>query len=1030
MLPELARWFVEHVQTVQPDAFVPVETKGARLLESILAYAHHTLGAPLQVPVLYTPALAYVDPAELADWHLALLDDATRTGRALARHRARVERYGAQHVSLLACVGLDDPAEERLADMGLEGLACFRHVGGEAYRELVWQLAELVVARGLPPEVDHHVFRLAMRGSLADSWATLVDRLQRFGDLSIDGPVTTSADVVSMTLHFPAFPDVPRYPSSGAVRDEGVKKLRLFADLRQGLIFVVPMAFPALALPRGVNHRNLPEELCHEVVAEWTRGRETVADLMLTLACTRDADMLFRAVSTATEVDLVCGFARMLGDELSGATLALTAERSLFGRLYGQAVGERLADSIDGEIAAAFVDQRDSEQAQPVSLPSGAVRRVRQVDAEVVTTTVEIAKYLKWWSGVAAEHSGADPLKRVGLSLTELRRHLTIERVDLLLLSRCIDYGLAMTTLVPFTDVDVLDDGSVEARRKYGVSEVDPFDDLRMHRRQLREETIALIARALCKPSSPWPDRVPLEVVARVAAILNPALQRYDLALDIEHAPMGPQLMLDSEAGRTTIYAAASEFFTLEGDAIVPTGRFADAYEQEILALDRCDGTGHVESNVKALLPVLAAASDVEGLLLAWSVRVGRRMGMEVVEHHLRCATEQLLLPLAKLRRGDQPDPNELVDAAQRGRELIAAAEETVELLATDLADELRARFSDPDRAQQRLLESLATPSHPDALLRIARQTCEMAVTLAAQVEALVEWPIDGEDDEVARQLATQVADATEQLEREATTLARDGGLNGVPDDPTGLGLFAANCVTRGAKLVRARAAALAWTNRGVPLPDPGVDGAMLRRSTVLAADLSGSTPRSQRDRHGDNVDWVTLALDLVTQWGRAFGGAEIVRNGDEVMLEFEHADGALLCAAVVQVHVTALRTTGRPLADWEFRIAVADGQVTGLPGNVVGAPLNVASKLAKFRKGDADAIRRVLVTPQVAEGCSSALREALTSMDEVLDLDPDLSMGIDAARMRLTPQRLEALAAVENLLAVHAEFPAADAPA
>lgn len=485
ILPDFARWFAERVSVVRPDVFVPVETKGVHLLDAVLAYARDVLGTPLQVPVLYAPALAFIPREELARRRFLLLDDATRTGRALERHRARVERYGVADMTLLACVGLDDPRSDRLPGAQLDDLQCYRHVGPDVYRELVWQLAELVIARGLPPEVDHHVFRLRMPGSLIDGWATLVERLRHFGDLSVDGPVTADADVVGMTLHFPSFPGTPRAALTGAARDEGVKKLRLFADLRRGAVFVVPMAFPALTLPAEVDPADLPGAYCRDVIAEWTGGRTTVADAMVERACTRDADLLFRAASTATEVDLVCGFARTLAQALPGASLMLSGDRTLFTRLHGRTVGELLADHIDAQIAAAFAAGRDAAPAHALA-PRADGPPVQRVDATVVASTVQIAKHLKVLSDDAAKRPGVDPLKRIGLPLSDLQRCVGTDGIDPYLLSRCIDYGLGMTTLVPFTDVTRRADGTVEGRRMYGVSELDPFEDLSMHRRESR----------------------------------------------------------------------------------------------------------------------------------------------------------------------------------------------------------------------------------------------------------------------------------------------------------------------------------------------------------------------------------------------------------------------------------------------------------------------------------------------------------------------------------------------------------------
>jgi hypothetical protein len=445
----------------------------------------------------------------------------TRTGHTLQRQLDRVHHYGAHHVDMTVCIAADDH------DLG--DIHSFRRVDDATYREYLFQLAELVVARGLPPEVDHHVFTLTVNGPLVDNWADLIVLLSRFGKLSIDGPLTASADIEGITLHLPELPGMPRYPAAGPACDEGTKKLRLFLDSRRGVIHVVPIAFPALDLPASEDPNALTLQTCREIVHVWTGGRDTVADLLLERAHTRDAELLFRALSTTTEIDLMCGFARLLGTELPSRTVSLAAEPGLFARLYGSEVGEAVTEYVDGSISSAFADAHRAG-AKPTDRPrTSADLKILKVDASVVGTTEEIAGYLTAHFVAQSKMPDHDPLARVGLSLPELGRRVPPEGIDGLALSRCIDHGLARTSLVPFTDVEVRDHGHVRVRRKYRVAEIsrgnENFEDLETMRREAAEELIALTARVLSRRTNRWSSgAVPYEIVACTVAILRAVL--------------------------------------------------------------------------------------------------------------------------------------------------------------------------------------------------------------------------------------------------------------------------------------------------------------------------------------------------------------------------------------------------------------------------------------------------------------------------------------------------------------------------
>jgi hypothetical protein len=982
-LPAFAEWFAAHVDEYHPDYFVPVETKGARVLEAVDQYARRMLGNPLRVPVLYSPALNYFTDEDIRASRLLLLDDAISTGKNFERHRQRVLRHGGSNLKMLACVGLGDTEH----DMPIKNeVECFAELDQARYRRMLWQLSELVVSRGLPPEVDHHVFRLRFRGQVADLWPELVELLSRFGQLNIDGTVTTTADVVSMTLHFPSLPGSPQYPVSGPARDEGVKKVRVFADLANNLVYVVPMAFPALELRQGADE-GLDEDECREIAEGWTGQRPTVADLLLDRAQRYDPELLFRVISTITEFDLICAFARAIGGSLGTDLVSLDADRELLRRLYGSAVGEEVGDWIDRETGDALTEGPSAS-----SEPFAAIPEVQPLhtDADVRSATNEIARHLQ------RLHLSRtlEPTERAGLSLTEITRQVRGGRIDQLLVSRSIDFGLAMTTLVPYTDTKRHPDGRVEVRRRYRVPERDRDaehpGDMESVRRELAEEVIALIARDLRDRVDAWKDDgVPHKAIENVAAVINyVALTDQGVRLEIEPTESGRQVVLGPASAPQRILTVASKHFDIVGDRVQASADFESAYDDDVLGLDDYGSLEAVEGPLATIGQLLGDSDEVDDLLRAWAATAEPRRGLGVVEGLLRAAIDRIDAPIRHLCKGQQPDRKLVADAVEASTALASAAGETLALVSRGPARELREKWATRMKVERRLHESLAAPCDPPTLFDLANQTIAAVVEVAEMVRASNDWTSESDDPAVA-----EVVERCGILRSALTSL-------GAPEPTAAPGgdhdrrKEVGNALLRLCTALRTRAAAVAWTFRPPAPRHRAPEVGNRHRGTVMVADLARSTPRSLRDPHGEATNWTDSALNLVAQWARAFGGIEInERRGDDIYLEFASADRAVLCAAAVQAHAQALRAMGVRELDWSFRITITSGEVTvGEGRNVLGACVNVASKMKEFRKGDEGEFDRVLVAEQALDECSATIREELAERFAepfTVELDP-----------------------------------------
>jgi hypothetical protein len=190
------------------------------------------------------------------------------------------------------------------------------------------------------------------------------------------------------------------------------------------------------------------------------------------------------------------------------------------------------------------------------------------------------------------------------------------------------------------------------------------------------------------------------------------------------------------------------------------------------------------------------------------------------------------------------------------------------------------------------------------------------------------------------------------------------------------------------------------------------------RISSVLSFDISKSFDHALRNDFEVNYDWKNAGLNLIAQWGKAFGGWEgRDREGDAIWLEFEQpGDPAVLCAAAVQQHALALRSTAVPSLWWGFRVAIDEGPMRmGDGGNTIGLCLDRVSKLAKVRKDDDESIERVLVTPDAARLCSPTLREPqlMARFREEVELEQ-----VDLPGARFVPCEVDAVKVLRELCA------------
>jgi hypothetical protein len=1000
MLEQFDRW--------QPDYLVPAETKGARVLDAALSFARLELGERTTAPVLYGSALSYLPPEELRGARVMIVDDAVRTGSNLWRHWQQIAGHQVEEIEALACIGCE-PGTGRRPEV-----ACYLHAEPELYQRYVWQLTELVVARGLPPEVDHFLLELQLPARLAFAWPALIDALSAYGVLTIDGPESRADQIQPATLHFPRLPGAISQPPEVG---DGAYKIRFFPDAETERIYVVPISLPTLTLQGAEPGAQISAAEGIEALGAELGYVPPVGKLLVERAFGLDPKALFRAVSAAREVEMVDGLSRVLSICLPGSMLKPQTE--VMDRLLGPAVGAEVGE----ELSRALGVQTAGEARVDEAAPTPAEPRL-YLDMDVETATHGVAQELKRLYDEAANDPGHDPGSRVGCSMSQLAALLPGE--DPLLASRCVDRGLALTTLVPYIDEVPVDGGSLLVQRRYRVSENNRGKDrsylsLDSIRQEKSEEAIALICKRLREaPIDDLKGRpVPQFLLASLVAILRPlTFDRQSISLQTLPSPgSGLELALLDAVLPVTVDRQTSGHFKVEDDGtVVPTAGFVTRYAAEDLELDLDGCTEELEENLDKVIDLIKELDEPERkkLLDGWAMSTDRRLGLSHVRCSLDQALEVLRQPLDLIRTGEPHDRTARIE--MRVRAATRAAVDKLELQAADWAEPARRAIPQArSRAQGRLLRSLAVAEEPREIYAFASalaRTIDGVGTVIDRLDAISRkgW-VDGDGPE-------QHAVATEALNWSAVVRQALGGLGHDPPsrieptaDPREALLAAVEELRDLLELLAAAAAALAGVYcgpKGKRLASPYAEEA--RHAAILYLDVDGSTVKGELLDARTNRRWLNEGLNLAAQWTRVFGGYEYSdRKGDELVAEFTEGDRAALAAAAVLNHTAALRSTGIDNLSWTFHAGFDCGEIGDEDGgNLIGSPINRAAKLAKSLEG-AVQLEKVPTGEEGIRHCSSSLGEAPIS-------EPGSEVEVGGRRLR--PQLLSSEETIRRLIA------------
>ena len=125
-------------------------------------------------------------------------------------------------------------------------------------------------------------------------------------------------------------------------------------------------------------------------------------------------------------------------------------------------------------------------------------------------------------------------------------------------------------------------------------------------------------------------------------------------------------------------------------------------------------------------------------------------------------------------------------------------------------------------------------------------------------------------------------------------------------------------------------------------------DGAV----TVLFTDVEGST--DLRTRFGDELadELLRTHEDLVRAQVESHGGREVKSLGDGFMVAFGSPRKAISCAVDIQRALDE-RNRSSPGREIRVRIGINTGEVSDVAGDLIGAAVNAAARIAGKRSAD-----------------------------------------------------------------------------
>jgi len=118
------------------------------------------------------------------------------------------------------------------------------------------------------------------------------------------------------------------------------------------------------------------------------------------------------------------------------------------------------------------------------------------------------------------------------------------------------------------------------------------------------------------------------------------------------------------------------------------------------------------------------------------------------------------------------------------------------------------------------------------------------------------------------------------------------------------------------------------------------------RLLTIVFTDIKGFTERTSKADREFVLRLREKHDSLLKPIVRQYGGYLVKTIGDAFLLTFESPTNALLCALMMQDRLREYNLTAAPLEKIEIRVAINTGEVSVTDGDILGEPVNVASRV------------------------------------------------------------------------------------
>jgi class 3 adenylate cyclase len=154
------------------------------------------------------------------------------------------------------------------------------------------------------------------------------------------------------------------------------------------------------------------------------------------------------------------------------------------------------------------------------------------------------------------------------------------------------------------------------------------------------------------------------------------------------------------------------------------------------------------------------------------------------------------------------------------------------------------------------------------------------------------------------------------------------------------------------------------------------IEGAELKQSTVMSADVVGYTAMMAADAHA-TLSNLFACFRRVESLVKQYGGRIVDAPGDNMLIEFPNEVGAVLCAVEVQRMLEAMRRV-LPGSALHMRIGLDAGESIARCGRLYGDPVNVAARLQTAAEPDG-----ILLSEAVAERLPDSMQRTVGELGE-----------------------------------------------